>query len=94
MTAKITIKPGKDNSRNRRRERRKQERDEADKQASAERLESLESLGGLHGVLAEKALRQPTEAVKDKQQAEEGGCDAMTMRVNHAHQRDKRKKWS
>ncbi|EOI5715337.1 hypothetical protein [Cronobacter turicensis] len=57
-------------------------------------MKYLESLGGLHGVLAEKAVSQPTEAVKDSQQAEEGGCDAMKMRVNHAHQRDKRKKWS
>ncbi|NHV62829.1 hypothetical protein G9X43_07940 [Cronobacter turicensis] len=57
-------------------------------------MKSLESLGGLHGVLAEKAVSQPTEPVKDPQQLEQDGCDAMTMRVNHAHQRDKRKKWS
>lgn len=90
---KIIVKPAKDNARNRRRDERQRQRDQRSSEASLERRIANELTGSRAATLAEKASGGIENITKDPI-LESGGGDAMHSVVNHAHQRDPRKKWS
>ena len=90
---KIIVKQGRDNSRNRRREERRLRREQDSSDAALERKIDNELNGGRAGLLAEKAVGG-LETTDKEDPLESGGADAMHRVVNHAHQRDSKKKWS
>ncbi|WP_293649083.1 hypothetical protein [Pantoea septica] len=90
---KIIIKEARDNARNRRRESRRLQREQDSADLALQRKIAIELNGGRAGVLAEKASGA-IESVDKEPPPETGGGDAMTLRVNHAHQRRPSKKWS
>jgi hypothetical protein len=90
---KIIVKEGRDNARNRRREERRLQREQNSADASLERKVANELNGGRAGLLAEKATGG-IETTDKEAPIDSGGGDAMYRVVNHAHQRDPKKKWS
>lgn len=92
MKPSITIKPARDNSRNRRREARKAERAEKENKSREERKAEILEKGGLAAVRGEKAAELAVAHEKTEIENNSGG-DAMFKVVNHAHQRNPKKKW-
>lgn len=88
---KITVKAASNNSRNRRRDRRKDEREKEESNFKFER--KLAPLLNGCSEAALKATDLPGETKEPEQESVVGG-DAIHKVVNHAHQRDPRKKWS
>ncbi|HCO3755921.1 TPA: hypothetical protein ACNTUM_000663 [Escherichia coli] len=91
--AKIIVKEGRDNSRNRRREQRRKEREAKKLSEQEARKLEMENAGGLPALKAAKAIDSAVVPVKDEIFIDDQGGDAMNLVVNHAHQRDPRKKW-
>ncbi|HFG8877236.1 TPA: hypothetical protein ACGSU1_000461 [Yersinia enterocolitica] len=94
---KIIVIPAKDNSRNRRRKLRGDhfkasaiEREE-EKRRNLDQIKSENDLNGASDSVM-KAILIPVVA-KDVSLAKEPKDDVMNHKVNHAHQRDPRKKW-
>lgn len=90
---KIIVKEGRNNARNRRREERRLQRERNSADASLRRKVANGLNGGRAGLLAEKATGG-IETTDKEVPIDSGGGDAMYRAVNHAHQRDPKKKWS
>lgn len=91
--AKIIVKKAKDNSKNRYRERRRVARELSSDADSLARKIEIELYGGAAGLKAERAIFGMVEAEKSPPVDVTGG-DAFYLKVNHAHRRDPKKKWS
>ncbi|WP_227540385.1 hypothetical protein [Klebsiella sp. P1CD1] len=98
MNTKVIFKEGKDNSKNRRYKQRGElmaKRKAEAKEAAEKELEKRKEDAGIGGASdsVAKAILSP-QVTKDTLPALEKSDDAMYHKVNHAHQRNPKKKWS